>query len=407
MKCLACCVCLASLAGHAHGADEPPADHPVTSLRGLQTEHEGGKKDALGLEYASKEGGFFINAWLRGQFRYSNPFDQDPLQYEDFDDAPGGEFEIRRARLKVEGHLINEKIGYYFEHELTGNHPLLDLRLDLDLGNDLLMRIGQYKVLYNRERTDSSGKQQFVERSVATYAFTLDRQRGITVAKHWAKGTHKANWLMAGVFDGDGRDYQQRSDHAMFVARWQWEFLGRKLGFSQGDLKSSESPAATLSFGASTVRGPYTRFSSSGGGQLDGFETGGEDRYTLRQALEEYAWHYRGMSIQQEFHYKEITDHETSQESTLVGGLVQFGKSWPFMLLDKPRDWELAGRYALVDWHTPGADRLQKEISAAANLFLRGHDHKLTAEVSRVSLDFEGAPSRHDYRYRLQWDVSF
>ena len=285
--------------------------------------------DELGVQYTSPEERFSINPWLRAQFRFSDPFDEDLLTAAEFANLPGSDFEVRRARLKVKGFLWQPKIGFYYEHELTGDHPLLDLRLDLDLRKDLQLRIGQHKILFNRERIDSSGTQQFVERSIATYAFTLDRQLGITLTKKFQQGTTMDNWLMLGVNQGTGRGgLNEDGGDPMYLARWQWHFLGKELPFSQSDLKFRKMPAASLAFAAAQVRGAYTRYSSSGGGQLDGFETGGDKRYTLRQFLQEFAWHYAGMSIQQELHFKDIRDHETGTDSSLRGGYAQFGKLW-------------------------------------------------------------------------------
>jgi len=50
---------------------------------------------------------------------------------------------------------------YYTEVELA-TPRLLDLRFELTASKALGVRIGQYKVLYNRARVDSSGRQQFV-----------------------------------------------------------------------------------------------------------------------------------------------------------------------------------------------------------------------------------------------------
>ena len=157
---------------HAHAADDvltelpTPVDHDrAADLDGLDSENPKAElkdKKRLGIEYTSPNKRFFINPWLRLQLRFSDPFDGDPRNEESFDNTPGDELEVRRARLKIEGYMFNPKVGFYYEHELSGEHPLLDLRLDLDLRNDIQMRIGQHKVLYNRERVDSSGKQQFV-----------------------------------------------------------------------------------------------------------------------------------------------------------------------------------------------------------------------------------------------------
>lgn len=397
-----------SVAMQAYAADE---HEDTDDLRGLDPETSESKQNAkknLGIEYTSPNKRFSINPWLRGQFRYSNPFDSDPRTHENFENEPGDDFEVRRARLKIEGYLFNPKIGFYYEHELTGDHPLLDLRLDLDLRSDIQMRIGQHKVLYNRERVDSSGKQQFVERSISTYAFTLDRQIGVTLAKGFMAGTRFDNWLMLGVNKGDGRGNLDDLGHdPMFLARWQWQFLGEPLPFSQSDLKFRQKPAASLAFATAHVRGPYTRYSTAGGGQLDGFESGGDERYTLRQFLQEFAFKFDGLSIQQEFHVKKIEDHETGERSTLHGGYAQLGKLWPVSWFDNSYAVEGAIRIARVDWDTVGPHRVQDELTFATNLFLNGHNNKLTADISQVRLKNDLTGKDKDVRFRLQWDVSF
>lgn len=365
-------------------------------------------KEYLGLKYVSPNERFFVNPWLRGQFRFSDPFDSDPLTTEDYQNVPGDDLEVRRARLKVKGYMFNPKVGFYYEHELSGDHPLLDLRLDLDLRSDIQMRIGQHKVLYNRERVDSSGKQQFVERSISTYAFTLDRQIGVTLSKGFMAGTRFDNWLMLGVNKGDGRgNLDDHGNDPMFLARWQWHFLSETLPFSQSDLKFRQKPAASLAFATAQVRGPYTRYSSSGGGQLDGFESGGDERYTLQQFLQEFALQFNGLSIQQEFHIKKIEDHETGARSTLQGGYAQIGKLWAVSWRDKNFAIEAAVRVARVDWDTINPDRVQDEFTFATNLFFSGHNNKLTADVSQLRLQNDLTGKDKDVRFRLQWDVSF
>ena len=101
-----------------------------------------------------------------------------------------------RQSSKTSSHVFDPRIGFYYEHELTGDRPLLDLRVDLALGREWYLRAGQFKVLYNRERVDSSGKQQFVDRSIANDAFTLDRQRGVNLFKRLAAGSAASSWLV-------------------------------------------------------------------------------------------------------------------------------------------------------------------------------------------------------------------
>jgi len=56
---------------------------------------------------------------------------------------------------------------------------LLDLRATYKFADWLSIRVGQWKSEFNRERIDSSGKQQFVERSIVTPWFTIDRQQAV------------------------------------------------------------------------------------------------------------------------------------------------------------------------------------------------------------------------------------
>jgi hypothetical protein len=54
-------------------------------------------KEGLGIKYTSPNKRFSINPWLRGQFRFSDPFDSDPRNFDDFENEPGDDLEVRRA----------------------------------------------------------------------------------------------------------------------------------------------------------------------------------------------------------------------------------------------------------------------------------------------------------------------
>ncbi|HSG87785.1 MAG TPA: porin [Pseudomonadales bacterium] len=388
----------AAVAAPAAGAETPTASSPPAARQ-------------PGVQYDSPGGRFRARAWLRGQLRYSNPFDSPPQRASRFDDAEGMHLDMRRARFKGEAQYLNQEFGsyvsLYYEHELTKARPMLDLRMDVALRDDLRLRIGQYKVIYNRERVDSSGKQQFAERSIATSPFTIDRQRGVTVTGQFARDSRANSSIVLGAFEGAGRSPGPRGDDPMLVGRWQWNFLGRTLGFAQSDTDMRERPAASLAFAGAHVRGPYTRFSSGGGGQLDGFSSGGSERYTLQQWMQEFAWQYAGMSVQQEFHVKEIEDHEGGRNSRLTGGYVQAGKIWRLPAAGRAPLVELAVRAARVDWEDTPRDRTQRELTLAGNLFLSGHDNKLTADLSWIDVDERAGPQGDDIRFRVQWDLSF
>ena len=82
------------------------------------------------------------------------------------------ELDLNRGRLKGGGPLGAEWLGVYFEYDQPSD-DLLDLRATVKLGEQLFLRIGQWKSDFNRERIDSSGKQQVTVRSISNYCSML------------------------------------------------------------------------------------------------------------------------------------------------------------------------------------------------------------------------------------------
>lgn len=285
---------------------------------------------------------------------------------------------------------------------------LYDLRVTLTRHSWLQPRIGQWKAEFNRERRDSSGEQQFADRSLVNDTFTIDRQQGIQLSGRVLEGKVLDSTYFVGVFTGTGANQRENDDsHPMWVARYQWNLLRRELGFSQSDIKSRKKPEASLAVAAVWNRSPFTSFSGSGGGQLPGFVAGAPGQYSVRQWLEEAAFQYRGFSFQHEFHWKRILDYTTGAVTNLRGSYVQAGAVVYKPDPEKQRGLELAGRWAFVDRDTSAPDDVEEELTGALNWFFRGHANKITLDVSRLTLEQATGPSLSRGRARLQWDVHF
>jgi phosphate-selective porin OprO/OprP len=360
---------------------------------------------ADGLFLRSGGGRIELHPQLRFQTRASYPFSSDPLSTADFDDPPGADVTLKRSRAKLGATLGAEWIRFYTEYEFRGNR-LLTLRASLEKYEAIRLRVGQWKPPYNRERRDSSGSQQFAERSIVNYYFTIDRQRGgMVYGRLWPGSGHDTSWW-AGAYEGGGRGQRGDGGQPMVMGRLQWNVFGRVLPFSQSDIERRGEPAASLAIAGVTNTGRYTRFSSSGGGELPGFAPGGDNQYRVKQGVAEAALHYRGFSFQAEAHYKHIDDRLTDDVTRLYGGYAEAGffpeELWPVF----PSPLELAARVAVVDPDTSQSDDNHNEVSIAANWFFNGHRNKLTLDGSWLRVDDPyGAES--DVRVRLQWDVSF
>ena len=295
---------------------------------------------------------------------------------------------------------------YYWEYELASGN-LLDFRMMIEKSPSFKVKVGQWKAHFNRERVISSGKQQFVERSLINRSFTIDRQQGISFYGN-LKGANIANFnYWASVFSGTGRGASVNDDrHLMYLLRGQWNFTGRELKFEGSDTKYHKEVAGLIALAGVTNRSPFTRFSQAGGGQLQGFDPGEPGQYRVNQFLVETAFMYRGFSWQQEFHWKEIDDKKNEKITALLGNYAQLGYFFHYWWDRIPKPLEIAFRYAVYNPDRDIAGDLQQEFSLDFNWLFKKHLNKLTAEMSWF--DFQEIPENQTdgLRFRLQWDVS-
>jgi D-arabinose 1-dehydrogenase-like Zn-dependent alcohol dehydrogenase len=373
----------------------------TTEPRELKVKH-GGK----GFEFESADGDFLLQIDSRIQFRYAYPSDTDPVSEEDFIDDDQHILKVNRARLKVGGHAFKTWFKYYWEYDLVGSN-LLDFRIMVERFPWLKLKIGQWKIHYSRERIISSGKQQLADRSIINRVFTIDRQQGLSLFGRLEGGgaLDFSYWLSALMGTGRGAG-ENDDDHLMWMARGQWNPLGRVVPFEGSDTRVHKSPALLLAVAGVTNQSPYTRFSTSGGGNFEG-DPGLPGQFRVDQVLIESAFVYRGLSWQHESHWKRVDDTINNTQASAVGSYFQ-GGYFPGQLLEFiPAELEIAGRYAYYIPDTDVDDDRRDEFTLAFNWFFRGHRNKLTAEISSFDLvDSATGKISEEFRVRLQWDVS-
>ena len=367
-----------------------------------------------GLRLESRDGAFTSEMHLRSQIRFSSPFASVPRQEKHFHRAGENDMRFRRARFKTSGHIFRPWIRYATEYDLVGTR-MLDSRITVQKWEWLKIRFGQWKTEFGRERVSSSGRQEFVERSIVNREFTADRQKGVMLMGRVAKGTRADSQYYAGVFTGNGRGYRSssagsldnRDGAPMWVSRYQWNFLKEDPGFSQSDLEYHEAPVAAIAIAGLSNRSRFTRFSGSGGGSLDGFEVGIPGQFAVRQVAEDFVLKYRGLFIQHEYHWKKIRDRIQHRITRMSGAYVQGGYFPHHAAPWVPEALELGLRYAIVDQdHARQYDRIT-EWAAVANWFMEGHANKLTVDVGRFRLAQTNGFGQTAVQVRVQWDVSF
>jgi phosphate-selective porin len=375
-----------------------------------------------GFKVESTDGTWSTKLNWRAQMRFTYPYRGNPRQVDDFEADPESTFELRRVRMKIGGHAYEPWLDYYFEVDLQptrsagddaerSSSRLFDWRITAQPYEELGFRIGQWKIDYNRERVDSSGRQQFVERSIVNRQFTIDRQMGAQVRGRLFKGTLADLRYYAGAFTGQGRGVENDDDKLMYAGRLQWNFLGRDLELRQTDVEFTEKPTGSISFGAATNTSSSTRWSSGGGGNLDGFSPTEAGQYEVEQYQVGSAFKYRGFSWQQEYHWKKIRDRVNNATFDMKGAYAQAGYFFHYLIPAVPKQLELAARYAFVDEPNEGdrqVENKRREVTIGANWFIAGHNNKITIDYSKLYLD-DRVLNRDvdDNRFRVQWDISF
>jgi phosphate-selective porin OprO/OprP len=354
-----------------------------------------------GNEWSDQDSGSYVWLGLRAQLRASN-LQHDFHSLEDFEQPNEPGVWVNRARYKI-GAGYRDKLTFYHEYDLRSSR-LLDLRTTWVSNSKFRLRAGQWKAEYNRARVDSSGKQQFVERSIATYWFTIDRQWGLSGSGRFGEGESWDSSWWAGVLGGNGRSESSDGGRPMLFGRWQWNYTGNVLPFSQSALSRYDDPRGSLSFGFVSNDSKYTRYSSGGGGSLPGYQVGEDNQYRILQAMQEWAWHHRGYSVQQELHIKQIEDQVMDRTDKFWGGYIQGGWFPSANYANVPEALELALRGGYVDTGR-FVEKDETEFAFVTNWFLNGHRNKISAEVAHLQIHEENEQET-DWRFRLQWELS-
>lgn len=393
--CVALCVAWVALVqAAAHAQDIPPATAAVVSY------------GPEGLAFGTDDTRFRLVLGGRIQARYAAPFEDDPLDPEELGRERETLTRIRRARARASGHLFSPRFTFAVQYDLV-NTWLLDARVNYELRPWLQVRAGQWKADYNRERVASSGEQQLVERSIVNREFTIDRQNGVAVHGRVAENRRGDSTYWVGVFNGGGRSRGNDDRRPLWVARYQWNVAGGGLDFRPVDLDRTSEVRAIIAVGASVNQSPYSRFASDGPGQVDDLPGPTSGQYLLAQWVGEAALKWRGVSVQQEVHWKRVTDRETGAARRLMGVYVQGGffphERWRAV----PRPLEIVGRYARVDPDADSSEDHRDERTAGANWYIGGHRNKLSLDVSRLLFDTLDGVADSSTRVRVQWDISF
>jgi hypothetical protein len=294
-------------------------------------------------------------------------------------------------------------------------NPIRDARVEFDYVRDFTVWAGQMKVPFSRQRVNSSGNLNMVDRSLVNEEFQLDRDIGV---QFLSKDIGGKGWFAynAGVFMGEGRNNWDHADFGMlYVARFEITPLGKFEDYSEGDVERTETPKLS-------VGGAYA-FQDRGKG-VHGvwdlrFADGGTANFHNVGA--DAIFKFQGLSFNTAFHWRRVVNRKGGGAVDEMGALVpiELGRSglgWFGQLgyLVPKIDLELVGRYAFtrnvfgdessMDW--------RDEAGGGINYYFAGHNLKLQLDYFRLWGEAQGPgytyAARHGTdRVRLQVQLAF
>ena len=366
---------------------------------------ENEKLDSSDIDYRMR-----IGSW--GQFRH-NFFDSDGPNPDQND------FDIERVRLVFDGFAFHKDFTYFFQldgdSDASETVDLLDYYLTYAVNDRLKIRMGKWKIGFNRAREESGAKMQFSDRSMASVLFDFDRSLGIGLL-----GTQgDVDWQVAlanGIDTGGFRPSRANQlDRNFAVAtRANWLVSGDWGKDGHADLDCRTTPAIRVGMGYT-----YSRRENEGlrefdfprivdsGQSLSTILPLGVDAYDQSMFATDFNLKYRGMSVVFEYYWRTLQD-------VVPASLDDQGFWLETGYFLRPKRWQILGRWSRVSGNSGtlgGADQSADEIAVGSVFYIRGHNLKMTFDASH----FNGAPISDSalnvrpgdagmlYRSQFQW----
>ena len=280
-------------------------------------------------------------------------------------------FTLQRTRLKMQGKNHSADLAWKFELDFgKDKFSLKDYFLDWNLGAAVL-RVGQWKKPFSRQRLASSGKLEFVDRTANMKAFNADRDVGFGFHNNYTKSP-KFEWAV-GFFNGQGPNIQVDNMSPMVVARAGYNHNGIK-GYSEADLEGGD-----LRFGvAASIMsdlGPVAEDETTGEiTQLDPAHSAEVDF-----SLKAHGFASTGAVFM------------NLEEGGALGAHLQAG----YLLGGK---WQPAVRVVYID----SADDIHQEVGVAFSAYLHKHKFKWQSDVSALLGSEDGDDTDLIARSQLQ-----
>jgi phosphate-selective porin len=333
------------------------------------------------LTFASPDGRFTLSLGNRVQARYEHQsFDLDGS-----DDVD--RFRARRVKTAMEGVAFGD-VKYKIQANWVGNPILEDAYVQYARYPLAQLWVGRGKAFFGRQELTSSGKQQFVDRSLMAGRFFPGRDHGVALV---GEAPSRVFEYQVGVYNGAGLTNDNDNDSFMTTARVVWHPFGQ-IALEESALDYPESPK--LSLGLMALQNEAQTGTGAALVVNDDTRLGAEIAFKLRglNAVAEYVTEERDRTAGTAPAARLDTD----------GWYAQLGYLFP------NRKLEIAGRHSVISPDT-AADTDTTETRLGVSWYMAKHDYKVQADVGTVE-DLSRPASDRNRAYdeaRLQLQIAF
>ncbi|MEM8710373.1 MAG: porin, partial [Planctomycetota bacterium] len=275
--------------------------------------------------------------------------------YNNNSDVDLGGFTVNNARLYAYG-TTTEDIGYRLEVDF-GGQGLLDAFLDIPVGGEISLRVGQFRAHVLREALIDSGNLFFADRSVHASLFA-GRGQGVAL-----QGNFDAfDWAVSVQNGADGV-----TDDLFFAVRAELDILGEGTDLIEGAYGASEEMEASAGI---------AYFNDDAVDDSDGIA------FEASMATSQFSAQAVVLSTGDAVSFANADGNELYAGGNFVAGLIAgnvniadatpFAIGGTFMLTEASSDygsWELGARFQDLD--DPLSTRI---IDVGANYYAAGHD---------------------------------
>lgn len=336
-----------------------------------------------GLGIISPDSLYLLNI----RFRMQNRVAFSTVAHNDFN-VQEIEARVRRLRLRFDGFIYRKDLTYVIQLSFTRAdqdfdvsgvpNVVRDAMVFYSVNDHLMLGVGQTKLPGNRQRVNSSGDLQLVDRSIVNSTFNIDRDFGIQV--YYFNYVGSTQFVLRGaITSGEGRNSNVSDNGLAYTGRLELLPMGPfTLGgdYFEGDLAREPTPKLSVALTYSMNNG-----ATRTGGQI------GFPLYESRDILTEMTdvlFKYKGFAFASEFLCRDTNNPITTSELGAIRYVYAgFGQNYQSSYLFK-NDIEIVGRYTRVSpsKKISAYENETQQFTLGLNRYLKGHRVKLQTDLT-------------------------